>query len=335
MKFVLISDLHLHNFQQFNRPTEDGMNSRLAHTLNAVEQGLKYASDNGIQNVFILGDVFHAHSKLDVDVIFHAYELFESYCDLSLIFLVGNHDQAAKDGSIHSLKMFDRLGIVAQYGKSFAFCEHDGTEINVLALSYRRDEEIWKKSIPKCKYDIFLGHQGINEGKIGAFNISLKGNISLSDLPDARFRLLGHYHKHQKLDDRTWYVGSPLQHNFGERGETKGFVVLDTIENTVTQIETDSPKFHQFDSVAAYEASGVDPKRDYVKIVLGTDEDVEIDGVQIVHTNKNKGTDVVEQPQHFDDTALMKDYIERENSELSVEKLLQLGQTILEGVEDE
>jgi DNA repair exonuclease SbcCD nuclease subunit len=337
VKILLLSDIHAHNFQDFAKPGF-GMNSRLNYTLEAVTAALQYAVDNKITTVFVLGDIFHSHSKLDVDVIHHTYDAFADFAqDVDFTFLVGNHDQSANDGSVHSVSIFKELGRVVEHPTWF--CVGDQ---KVFAMPYMRDTEQWKSHVKwqdeqDVNYDIFLFHQGLNEGQIGAFNISLKGNIGLGDLPDTKFRFGGHYHKHQKLDDRTWYVGSPIQHNFGERDETKGFVVLDTDDGTVTQVPLDSPRFFQFNSVEDFKRSGVNEQYHYVKIVIdGSQNLVDIPGVKVIYTNKNEATDVeAPQPQHLDDTALMREYISRVNSELDVDKLLAIGQDVLEEVKYE
>src|SRR5688500_1207905 len=51
------------------------------------------------------------------------------------------------------------------------------------------------------------------------------------------FVLLGHYHVHQKVDDRIWYAGAPDTFTFADDPDrAKGIVVLDTDTGTLRHV---------------------------------------------------------------------------------------------------
>ena len=69
-------------------------------------------------------------------------------------------------------------------------------------------------------------HQGVSGYKVGSDYV-LEQDIKYRDLRPDEFSLIlsGHYHKHQQKD-KLVYVGAPYQHDFGERDNQPGFVVL-------------------------------------------------------------------------------------------------------------
>jgi DNA repair exonuclease SbcCD nuclease subunit len=54
---------------------------------------------------------------------------------------------------------------------------------------------------------------------------------------------LGHYHEHQALGPHWWYIGAPLQHTWGDKGQWRGFLVYDTDTRTIERIPLKAPKF--------------------------------------------------------------------------------------------
>ena len=53
---------------------------------------------------------------------------------------------------------------------------------------------------------------------------------------------LGHYHSHKRHGKAT-IIGTPLQLNWSDAGDTKGFLIIDTDTGECEQIETDAPRF--------------------------------------------------------------------------------------------
>jgi DNA repair exonuclease SbcCD nuclease subunit len=68
--------------------------------------------------------------------------------------------------------------------------------------------------------------------------------------------LLGHHHVHDIITEEKSFrkvvsIGSPLQHTFGDRGEQKGFVVIDTGTLDVEFHELRTPRFTAFEGAKA------------------------------------------------------------------------------------
>ena len=85
----------------------------------------------------------------------------------------------------------------------------------------------------------------------------VKSEVGLKDLPldKTKHCIAGDFHKRQFLaEGKFHYLGSPLQLSFSERGDRKCFTLIHD-DWTIEEIETDAPRFYQFDSVAEFEAN--------------------------------------------------------------------------------
>lgn len=327
-KILLLSDIHAHNFQAFNRPTKTGINYRLQKTLECIKQAAYYAHLHPIDAIFILGDVFHAHNRVEVDVLHHTYEAIKHLASMAPTYiLVGNHDQSSKDGRVHSLNIFSDIATVVEHPETFYL----DCGLTVGMCPFIADTNAWKSIIWHEDMDIFCFHQGLNEAKVGAFDIQIPAAIKLSDLPKARWTFAGHYHKHQQVAPDVFYVGSPLQHNMGERSEEKGYLILDTDTEQVEQIPTRAPRFYLFNSVKDFSDSKLDASENYVKLVLNSDEPVDIPNVVVEYLKDHQAVDLEDvQPVHKTDESFLRDYVERVGTDLDKEVLIQIGKDLLE-----
>lgn len=336
---VLVSDLHAHNFSQFATILPNGRNSRLQATLDVIQQITEFCDNNKVSNLFFLGDMFHSRTRLDVDVLsttWRAWADLRAYVD-EMIILTGNHDQANKDGTVHSLEPFKAFARVIDkpwVGKI-------GRQ-RIAAHPFTTDIEEWKKwanSIPP-NTDYFFFHQGVSQAKVGAFDISVKAEIDIEDLPDrARWLWGGHYHKHQILPNGAGFVGSPLQHNFGERGEKKGFI-YHRYPDLAYQIESNAPKFFYYESLKKFENAvekwdhddegTIWSGADYIRVKCAAEQAEELlkkyPRIQTEVTMKLQlDENRVDSEVANDDSMLLQAYIDKQGPELDKKLLLEFG----------
>jgi DNA repair exonuclease SbcCD nuclease subunit len=96
---------------------------------------------------------------------------------------------------------------------------------------------------------MLLGHLGVQGALVGADYVMLsKKDVDLDMLSPSSFDacFFGHFHKHQKLCRNAWYIGATHQHNWGDSGDTRGFldVTISKKQCSVTQVPTCSaPRF--------------------------------------------------------------------------------------------
>lgn len=275
MKFLFTADVHAHNFSQFATRNEKGINTRLSDVLNVLSQFADVCRSQQVDAAFILGDLFHSRTKLDIDVL---AMIHESICAIAnscsaLFILVGNHDQHTLVGNVHSLVPFNSIQNVVVIDKPSVFPIGN---TKFAAHPYTKDiSALMQWMVETVPVDMMLLHQGLREAMLGFGDKTGIGDLSTERIPISmisRYVFLGDYHKRQFLcDGKVHYVGSPRQQDFGEAGEEKAFSLIDTTDWVVKSIPTGAPRFFKFDSgdllAEAIKKKRVDPYRDYIKVL--------------------------------------------------------------------
>jgi len=276
MRFIATADLHVHNYTQFARII-DGLNSRLLDCVRVLDEIEEYiVSNDDIEAFLFLGDLFNSRTKVSIEVYHLVYERLKKIKEtgVEIHILVGNHDQFLKKGEYHSVKPFSEIAHVIDKPEKFFLDKLTP----VYALPYIDNPDERRKAMLELigkkqkKQGILIAHTGVAGAEVSSLShYVLKDEIELKDLFPELFDLvlLGHYHKSQKLRENVLYVGSPLQLNFGERNDNKGFWDIELRDkNTKVEyqfIETHTPKFILLDG---NEDKDVDFENNYVKVVL-------------------------------------------------------------------
>lgn len=297
MRFVVFSDLHLYEWT-YGATYINGMNSRLLAQANVLNQIKTYCLENNIWQIVFCGDLFHTHAKVTAPVLKVAYECFQSMAvlGLELTFLVGNHDFGNKTGSIHMLEFLKTLGCVID--RSARGCVIDrsaiGTDLFSL-ISYTEDAEELKDFIsntPKGHY-LFM-HQGVSGVPLGSGFVIPNEILNPADIPSGVLAFTGHYHSHKKVSPNLYVVGSPMQHDWSDAGEVRGWLDVDGL--SVTQIESVAPKFVKLNPGNVFTAK--DLTNNYVRVKANPGEMdhsiFEKAGVSSIEYDTTKETDAQE-----------------------------------------
>jgi len=208
MKFILYSDLHL-------RPERQADCLKVLRTIGEAAIKHKAIVING-------GDTFHTRGLIRTgcfDALMQEYEWW-SKNGIVQYQIIGNHDQEDKAGEIHPMRAFGLF-------KDWKVIDKPTAVGRVVFFPYIENitEETIRKSSKRSKYAVI--HAGIkdfddNEGFPDPFGIP----VHWFDQFDTVWA--GHYHHGKKIKN-VQFIGSPLQQNFGEKGETKGYWLWDTI----------------------------------------------------------------------------------------------------------
>lgn len=232
MKILFFADLHARKLYR-NLKTE----GVLRDVLVTIEEIAEIASSNSVSKVIFLGDMFHKIGTISVELLARVFPAISEIVAYGgdLIFLVGNHDIS---GNYTSLETFNGIGTVIDTPTMLTM---GGLEF--FCYPYTKGTYIWEKA------DVFLGHLGFAEGELDASDMKLKDEISVSDLKDFyQLGICGHYHKQQEVASGFYYVGSPLQLSFGEVGQEKYCLILDTENLELEWIELKKArKYKAFD----------------------------------------------------------------------------------------
>jgi len=241
MKFAFIADIHLSRYGQDKIEDITNLPERL-HSLKIVLDNVaKYCIDNNIKVMIIGGDTLHGKSIIHAIAQDIMLDYFEHWSDLIRFYVIdGNHDLSGKGHKVVSalkpLKNMPNLTWIP-FNESLQIG-------NVLLVPYGPG---MIDTIKSNKSKVLISHFGLNEGVLNS-GISIVSDLSLKDLVGKyELVLLGHYHKPQDIirnDISLYYVGSPIQLDWGEKNDVKRFLVVDSETLEVESIPTEGYRKH-------------------------------------------------------------------------------------------
>ena len=244
MKFVVFSDLHLNEWT-YGSTLVDGKNSRLLAQADVLKQIREYCVAEDIRSVFFCGDLFHTHSKVSAAVLHVAYEEFKAFeaADIYVTFLVGNHDMSDRAGKVHTLDFLSLLGQVVRPNEGVIQDGGSKTGPAYYYYSYTEDREALLNFLKFCDRPGYLFlHQGVRDVPMGSGFVIPNEILSAEDIPsNIIMAFTGHYHSHRRVSANLCIVGSPMQHDWGDTGEDRGWLLVDG--KNVTLIPSKAPCF--------------------------------------------------------------------------------------------
>lgn len=236
----------------------------------AVEDAItQYAINNNISNVLFLGDWYRATNPTR-KVIAAAEESWKKRSDqgITTIVLVGNHDRWTKSALsghsyISALQFTNDLKNIHVVDKLDNFGFIDGG-VKMLAIPSGFEGQDYSIHINPPP-DIVLFHALVT-GSMLAHG----GSVSNGIAPEILFKtggvlmLGGDNHTPQDLSHvvgaPTRYVGAPLQHNWNDRGQDRGFLHLNWTDRenfVINHVSTRSPQFVRINIPANNEMEAV------------------------------------------------------------------------------
>jgi len=235
MKFAYTADWHLSGYTQDK--IINGLPERLYEKKVVQENIGNYCRLNEIKTIIIGGDLLHNKSIIYSLAQSILLDFFREYKDLNFIVLDGNHDLSGKGSDVVSaLKSLDNEPNVRRVSKPTRITDDSGLDILIVPYSDNMIDAIKKSS---AKY--LISHFGLNEGTLNS-GVSIISDIGLKDLVGKyQYVLLGHYHKPQEITKdniSVYYSGSITQNDWGEKGEEKRFLIVDTDTDTIESVPT-------------------------------------------------------------------------------------------------
>lgn len=273
MLVAIYSDLHAHNYKQFDK---DG--SRLNNCLEAIKDVYDLCDKSGIGVVLFVGDLFDQQKNLPTVVVNAMARLFKElakkYPKIICYAITGNHDQAEKS-LIHREAASALEHVETMVSTNFIIVDNASARIAegviVHGIPYYEYPEHFKQALEERAGRVFreagtnllLIHQtpsGIMNGHIAT---DTNTDDPLYDIFDYVF--CGHIHTHQQMTDNFCVVGSPIHRDLGDAGEDKGFLIFDTerLEHKRIILSDKYPKF-ETRKVAAGEALDFSGESNYI-----------------------------------------------------------------------
>lgn len=249
MRFLIWSDHQFNDWKEFSEVLPNGLNSRFADQLNVLDELATRLFDVAIHT----GDLFETLSeKINKSVFLVVYDKIARMARKSVvILLVGNHDWLDRTETSHLLEPFKEIDNVVVVDKPTLQRFED---IDIVFMPYFRHNfasnlDSMLPLLNRKKRFLFT-HQGVSGAKIGPRDIMLREEFSLEAFHPEYFDYIfnGHYHKHQRMLSNFVIVGSPIQRDFGERNDKKGYLLFDTSSLDLVHCETQTPKFFKVEA---------------------------------------------------------------------------------------
>ncbi len=280
MKFAFTADIHLSRYGQDKIEDTSGLPERLHSIKNSLYNIADYCFGNNLDYMVIGGDILHGKSIIYAIAQDIMLDFFRYYAKIGLQFIVidGNHDLSGKGktaiSALSSLQNEPNVEWVS--GENFLMLMDE-----VLFVPYSYDIV---EAVKENKSKILVSHFGLSEGVLSS-GLSIISDISLKHLIGKyELVLLGHYHKPQEIlrdDIALYYSGSPVQLDWGEKGEEKRFLVVDSETRDVLSIPTTGYRKHMEFKITSENKQKVieeakKAKKDghHVKIIRNADVDV-------------------------------------------------------------
>lgn len=215
------------------------------------EQSFQFCLENGLQNLYHLGDIFNSRKAQPLDVLQAFLDILDRAKELGLkiIIVPGNHDKTDYISRLSFLDPFathPALDLITGFEQR---CSVEGISISMIPFfadeQYLEWLEYAEKRKPLRDNDkrILFTHIGISGAVMnnGTVVDGIKGD--LFDVYEKVF--IGHYHDKQ-IFGRHNYIGSTIQHNYGEDPE-KGLTILYDDLTFETKV-LDYPKYHKIET---------------------------------------------------------------------------------------
>jgi len=243
MIFAYIADIHLSRYGQDKIEDDTNLPERLHSIKSVLYEIADYCIGNDISNIIIGGDVLHGKSVIYAIAQEIMIQYFQDYNKtINFIVIDGNHDLSGKsDDVVSALRPLETINNVKWIPYSQT---HFMEDESMLFVPYSTKlPEIIKDN----EANILVSHFGLSEGILNS-GLSIVSDISIKDLTGKyKLVLLGHYHKPQEIirqDISIYYAGSLIQLDWGEKGDIKRFLVVDTDTLDVQSIPINKYKKH-------------------------------------------------------------------------------------------
>jgi DNA repair exonuclease SbcCD nuclease subunit len=227
----IFSDLHI--------GVESDSKTRLDETRKCVRAVIDEFSKRSVDWVVFCGDLFNSRYSINVNTLNIGIEIVQELAyNFSKVFLIaGNHDTYYKNSN--SVNSVSFLGKLTENGNVYVV---DETPKFVQTKDCSFGMYPWGYDLSEASFtpDYGFGHFEFNGAEL-AGSISSGCKYNLEDLFKLGKRLFsGHYHKPRSYETakgkRLEMIGSPLQLDWGDYGQNKRALVLDTSTGKIDEI---------------------------------------------------------------------------------------------------
>ncbi|MCE2466279.1 MAG: exonuclease SbcCD subunit D [Dehalococcoidia bacterium] len=266
MRILHFSDLHIGVENHGQTDPATGLSTRLLDFLDALDELVEYALNNGVDLVLLAGDAYKGRDPSQThqrELAFRLSRLADA--GISTFLLVGNHDLPHAVGRATSVEIFGTLQVpglhVGSDLRTYTIPTKAGP-VQIVALPWPNRSKLLAReetrglNISEITQEIerrITDHIQVAVDELDpavpavlSAHVTINGAVSSSEKsmmvgrdhtlfpsalhkPQLDYIALGHIHKHQVLGDAPMmvYSGSLQPVDFSEEGDVKGFCVVD------------------------------------------------------------------------------------------------------------
>lgn len=238
MKVLLFSDLHIHDYKSYSKNTD-----RLENCLKVLDDMESFCLHHNIDTVFFAGDLFDTFQVLMSSVVNETVKRFKDIFDrnenLKIYAISGNHDQGNKNLIGHEANSsIEYLNTV--FPDNFIIVDNETVNFDngfsLTGIPYYEYSEHFDKKLDEAVDRVEAGsncnYLMIHQTPKGIGNDMIPVDCVPRDKRFAKFDRVfcGHIHAKQELTDNFLVVGSPIHRDLGDKGQEKGFYVINVLK---------------------------------------------------------------------------------------------------------
>lgn len=272
--FVLLSDIHLHNWSQFSSVGSDGINSRLKYILVGIRQAADELLAAGGKRMYIAGDLLHVRGSIRPSVINPTLDLFREMLleGIEVRLIPGNHDLESNESNYLS----NACMAIAELCQSVCNEPQHFSDDNVVMIPWiprlkelRAEMKQWAERYPGADCIIHAPLNGVIKG------IPDHG-LDATELAKLGFKrvFVGHYHNHVSFPGGIHSIGALTHQTWSDVNSKAGFLMVD--DTSVSRFETHAPKFVNYDETLDEEELMELCEGNFVRVQLGEASEKEI-----------------------------------------------------------
>lgn len=232
--YLLVSDLHFHNWSAFATTDKDGVNSRLRIILNELIRAAKMLKKLGGKRIVIAGDLFHVRGSVAPSVLNPVFETFRMIGEdmgLEVIAIAGNHDLEGNDATKLGNAM-QSLGVIKGFHPITQPTSVPGDETDTWKIQlfpwYAELHELEAAMEAACRRgekDHAIIHAPVNGVIKGIPDHGLEAHKL--KLIGYRFVFAGHYHNHKVFEDGAVVsIGASTHQTWSDPDTKAGFMLV-------------------------------------------------------------------------------------------------------------
>lgn len=222
MSYLILSDIHLHNWSQFASVDGRGVNTRLKIILDNIGEAVDFEDR---QTLYIAGDLFHVRGNIPPSVLNPTLDLFGLLINqgVKIRIIPGNHDLEGK----HSNELSSAVTALKHLGVTVCNQSQYFDDDNVVMIPWYDKLDDLKTEMkrmaslhPMSDCIIHAPLNGVIKGipDHGMDPWSLKKETGFKRI------FCGHYHNHVDFGQGVYSIGALTHQTWGDVGTTSGYI---------------------------------------------------------------------------------------------------------------